>query len=485
MASESGALSAPCKYVMPVKLDSAVVADLWVQLDQNVRDEILSVSEKNVVYELVQSFLNKYGDRDVCESTKKVQMSRCFEFFRFRLQPVDLEQAVNEVRMVFVTCIEQKTTALRFEATLRHVCETFYNSQCAVGALLDNESLSAIQNSPLKGIEAPMHCGCYAEEIDEEVLSFADYKDTASKADVQARAKQQEQDKGKKKDPKKKLRRLIIIENADAKTAYSLSMFMWTVAHMLLKRLAIVGRHKEQQHDQPATVEVVRELTKETDNFQAALQRANRLKEEGNNFYREQQWKEALEKYTMAVDASPPGDDNKYLYYSNRAACYNQLELYAEAVDDCGSALLHNPKFFKALYRRAQAYECLDKKELAIQDLECLLRDNPGNLQARQFYEKLTGTKVDYEPFLRPPPAPPAPAQSTQSSDTPANKTRENEEGEEERKRKKKKKKKDETEAEAAVSKESEEDASEKLAKAAAAAAAAAAAREEEAKKRR
>ena len=76
-------------------------------------------------------------------------------------------------------------------------------------------------------------------------------------------------EKGKeKKQDKRKTGRVIAFDNVDAKTAYSLSMFMWTVTHILLKRLAIVGRHKEQHQEEVLTVEKVKELTKDCDAFQ-------------------------------------------------------------------------------------------------------------------------------------------------------------------------------------------------------------------------
>ena len=51
-----------------------MVADLWNQLDDSLRAEILSVSDKNVLYELVQSFVNKYGDPSEKEVGRKKQV---------------------------------------------------------------------------------------------------------------------------------------------------------------------------------------------------------------------------------------------------------------------------------------------------------------------------------------------------------------------------------------------------------------------------
>ena len=59
-------------------------------------------------------------------------------------------------------------------------------------------------------------------------------------------------------------------------------------------------------------------VCRDTDTFQAVVQHAEQLKEEGNLHFRDQDWAEAFHKYTMAIEASPPGDDRKCFYYCNR-----------------------------------------------------------------------------------------------------------------------------------------------------------------------
>ena len=195
-----------------------------------------------------------------------LQVAKCYDFFKMRLQYLDLEKVVRDMKNVFVSSIEGKSKTLRFEEILRRVCRTYYNKDtlCTVQLPLDSCGFSVVENSPLKGNEPPTHCGCYAEEIDEEVLCFYDFKDAASKDELHRKFLLQE-DAAKHKSvaaKPKSSRRLVWMESADAKTAYSLSMFMWTATHMLLKRLAVVGRHKEEKQTETLTVEKVRELTR-------------------------------------------------------------------------------------------------------------------------------------------------------------------------------------------------------------------------------
>lgn len=191
-------------------------------------------------------------------------MAKCYDFFKMRLQYLDLEQVVKDIKFVFVASIEGKSKTLRFEAILRRVCQTYYNkdTQCVVQAPLDSCGFSVVENSPLKGNEVPTHQGCYAEEIDEEVLCFYNFKDEAARDELHDKFILQEEAAKNKNAKQKTARRLVWMDSADAKTAYSLSMFMWTATHMLLKRLAVVGRHKEERQTETLSVEKVKDLTR-------------------------------------------------------------------------------------------------------------------------------------------------------------------------------------------------------------------------------
>jgi tetratricopeptide (TPR) repeat protein len=60
---------------------------------------------------------------------------------------------------------------------------------------------------------------------------------------------------------------------------------------------------------------------------------------------------------------------------SNRAACLLQVKPvnYENVVLECTLALEAHPKFGKALFRRARAYEAMGKLQLALSDVQSLL----------------------------------------------------------------------------------------------------------------
>ena len=61
----------------------------------------------------------------------------------------------------------------------------------------------------------------------------------------------------------------------------------------------------------------------------------------------------------------------------NKALCQLKLNQHAEAAETCSRVLRQDPAAVKALFRRAQAYEALNKLQLALTDLREALRIDP------------------------------------------------------------------------------------------------------------
>jgi len=120
------------------------------------------------------------------------------------------------------------------------------------------------------------------------------------------------------------------------------------------------------------------------------VERANREKAKGNEYYVEGRYQEAITCYTIAINltsglvSKEETDDqdqdehfkNKQkehknalgIFFSNRAACHLHLKAYKEVVDDATTALGYAPNYVKALLRRAQAQEGLGKLTEAFED---------------------------------------------------------------------------------------------------------------------
>jgi len=114
-------------------------------------------------------------------------------------------------------------------------------------------------------------------------------------------------------------------------------------------------------------------------------------KEEGNWHYKESRYEKAIEYYTKALNLASKSED-KAVIMANRAACYmtNTTQNYHEAIVDCTNALEINPNYTKALLRRGQAYEALEKYKLALQDMKQVLQLDPTNEVASQAAHRIT-----------------------------------------------------------------------------------------------
>jgi len=112
------------------------------------------------------------------------------------------------------------------------------------------------------------------------------------------------------------------------------------------------------------------------------LSDAEILKMEGNELVKAGKISEAAQKYTSALTKCD-GNDEKTAnvradIYANRAFCYVQLYEPTKVREDCDAALKINPNHVKALLRRGQSLEALEKYKAALEDFEKVLRIEPN-----------------------------------------------------------------------------------------------------------
>ncbi|CAI5745696.1 unnamed protein product [Peronospora destructor] len=123
-------------------------------------------------------------------------------------------------------------------------------------------------------------------------------------------------------------------------------------------------------------------------------------KEEGNELFRDGNYKHAAARYVKALthaskffDLSESDkaevDAIKLSLYLNLAQCYLKMENYAKAVANCNEALAVDAKSIKALYRRATAYEKENKLELAADDVKAALLLAPQDRAVVKLDERL------------------------------------------------------------------------------------------------
>ncbi|CAD6232498.1 unnamed protein product [Miscanthus lutarioriparius] len=146
------------------------------------------------------------------------------------------------------------------------------------------------------------------------------------------------------------------------------------------------------------------------------LRRAHELKEEGNRLFQSRDYAGALRQYELALRLAPRGHPDRAVFHSNRAACLLQLRpVDHEAVaQECSLALQAEPRFPRALLRRARALEALGRHELALADALALLALDPDHrdaidlsyrLRARVNASSAASASSATEPTSRPSPA--------------------------------------------------------------------------------
>ncbi|KAF5472730.1 hypothetical protein F2P56_009423 [Juglans regia] len=121
------------------------------------------------------------------------------------------------------------------------------------------------------------------------------------------------------------------------------------------------------------------------------LTRAQELKEEGNKRFQNKDYAGALEQYDNALRVTPKTHPDRAVFHSNRAACLMQMKPidYETVIAECNMALQVQPRFFRALLRRARAFEAIGKYEMAMQDVQVLLGAEPNHGDALEISRRL------------------------------------------------------------------------------------------------
>lgn len=112
---------------------------------------------------------------------------------------------------------------------------------------------------------------------------------------------------------------------------------------------------------------------------------AAKLKAAGNTAYGSKDYPKAIDLYGKAILCKPDP-----IFYSNRAACFNALGQWEKVIEDTTAAINLDNEYVKALNRRANAYEHLDKFSEALLDFtaSCII-DGFRNESSAQAVERL------------------------------------------------------------------------------------------------
>lgn len=115
------------------------------------------------------------------------------------------------------------------------------------------------------------------------------------------------------------------------------------------------------------------------------------LKDEGNRLFQKRDHEGAMLKYEKAVALLPRNHIDVSCLRSNIAACYMQMGLseYPRAIHECNLALEVTPRYSKALLKRARCYEALNRLDLALRDVNSVLKMEPNNIMALEISERV------------------------------------------------------------------------------------------------
>ncbi|KAJ6227969.1 tetratricopeptide repeat protein [Anaeramoeba flamelloides] len=130
------------------------------------------------------------------------------------------------------------------------------------------------------------------------------------------------------------------------------------------------------------------ELTEEQKKKRREL--SQEAKSKGNKFFVQRDFESAIQEYTLAIELSFEEDQNKAIYFCNRAACHLSLSNWKECASDCSKTIKISPTYLKAYYRRGISYEHLEQYEESLQDFNKIKELNPRFPKLHSAIERIT-----------------------------------------------------------------------------------------------
>uniref|UniRef100_A0A1J3FL78 RNA polymerase II-associated protein 3 n=1 Tax=Noccaea caerulescens TaxID=107243 RepID=A0A1J3FL78_NOCCA len=111
---------------------------------------------------------------------------------------------------------------------------------------------------------------------------------------------------------------------------------------------------------------------------------ANSEKEQGNEYFKQKKFNEAIDCYSRSIALSPNA-----VAFANRAMAYLKIKRYREAEVDCTEALNMDDRYIKAYSRRATARKELGMLKEAKEDAEFALRLEPQSQELKKQYAEI------------------------------------------------------------------------------------------------
>ncbi|KAL5113274.1 hypothetical protein ACEQ8H_008866 [Pleosporales sp. CAS-2024a] len=108
------------------------------------------------------------------------------------------------------------------------------------------------------------------------------------------------------------------------------------------------------------------------------VQKLERMKSEGNAFFKAGRYQEAVKTYTEALQVDPLNKNTNSKILQNRALCNSRLKQWTAAIADCDKALELDPSYTKARKTRAKALGESGNWEEAVREFKAMHEANPS-----------------------------------------------------------------------------------------------------------
>jgi len=112
---------------------------------------------------------------------------------------------------------------------------------------------------------------------------------------------------------------------------------------------------------------------------------AQAKKADGNNFFKNKQYPQAIEKYTEAIAL----DSSDVTFFSNRSACYAALERWEEAAEDGRQCIILDKNFVKGYFRQALGYQNMGNLDAASEAVKRGLGIDSTNADLKKMSKEL------------------------------------------------------------------------------------------------
>ncbi|KAM7359276.1 tetratricopeptide repeat domain 1 [Cochliomyia hominivorax] len=161
------------------------------------------------------------------------------------------------------------------------------------------------------------------------------------------------------------------------------------------------GSKTEKSEENDSTAEYIHEEIDENElaekeksmtpeELEANKEKANQMKLDANDLFKNSKAEEAIDLYTEALKICPiKASKERAVLYGNRAAAKIKLDAKKTAIDDCTKAIELWPEYVRALLRRAKLYEHEDKLDEALADYKRVYELDPGQSEAREALVRL------------------------------------------------------------------------------------------------